>query len=193
MKKVLLCLGAVAMVFAMVTSAGAFDGNRKGFVIGGGLGFAPTATWKSDPVTIDFGFGTYTYKLDESNSAVALNLLLGYAWDEHNMIVYEGNVVGYKVGNADVSQGFNGASWYHYFGPVGKSAFLTAGLGVYVLQVEGDDADMGGALQFGGGYEFARHWQVGGYLGFGKTKDPDISGLDYTHMHFSILVGGVAF
>lgn len=193
MKKLLVGFCSLTILVAMVSTVEAFDGTRKGFVLGGGLGISPTATIKTDPVSTPFG----TFKIDESNSGFGLNFIIGYAWDEHNMIVYEGNVVGYTLGSGitkvDVYQGFNGASWYHYFGPVGKSGFINAGLGAYVFNVDDADADMGGAIQIGGGYEFARHWQFSGTLGFGKTGDPDISGLDYKHMHFSILIGGVAF
>jgi hypothetical protein len=198
MKKLLLGICTLAVIVAIASPTVAFDGNRKGFVLGGGLGFSPTATIKSDPVTFNDPFlGPITFQIDESNSGVAVNFVIGYAWDEQNMIVYEGNIVGYSLGSGpskvDVYQGFNGVSWYHYFGPVGKSGFITGGLGAYVFNVDDQDADMGGALQIGGGYEFARHWQFGAYLGFGKTGDPDFSDIDYKHMHLSIVVGGVAF
>ena len=45
MKKVLL----VTFIFCLLaSSAMSFDGMRKGFVLGGGLGFSPTAEWKID-------------------------------------------------------------------------------------------------------------------------------------------------
>jgi hypothetical protein len=183
------------ITLSAVTSR-AFDGNRKGFVVGGGVGFAPTAINKSYP--------NY-YNIDESSSGLASNFIIGYAWNELNMIVYEGNAVGYSTesgrgassSTVDVYQGFSGFSWYHYFGPVGKSAFITGGYGRYVFFFYEQSADLGvdqmsidqigGALQIGAGYEFARHWQFGGYLGF---KD---NPLDSKRLHFSILVGGVAF
>ncbi len=181
MKKVLATVLILSLVLAV--SASAFDGARKGFVLGGGLGFAPMAKFEAEELKA----------YNEDKAGIALNFVIGYAWDEYNMIVYEGNVTAH---NSDwtrdaVAQGFNGASWYHYFGPKGKSAFIVAGLGLYVFNAEGfDQNDPGGALILGGGYEFAPHWQFGAYLSVGKTSDPL---LKYDHSHISILVGGVAF
>jgi len=160
----------VSMV--LVSSASAFDGLRKGFVLGGGLGLAPTASWDADII-------------DDSGTGFGLNLLIGYAWDEYNMIVYEGNIAGYKsIADIRVSQGFNGASWYHYFGPQGKSFFTTAGLGFYVFDFDHDSYgsgsnDPGAGVLLGGGY-----------LSFGRTSD---SFYDYNHTHISVLVSAVAF
>jgi len=180
-----------AMILGLVSSAFGFNGLRKGFVLGGGLGFAPTSSWKGDVIDAST---LQIVKADESKAGVGLNFIIGYAWDEQNMIVYEGNVTGWKsdlFGDQSISQGYNGAAWYHYFGTPGRSAFTTAGLGFYVFDVENYDAnDLGGAILLGAGYEFARHWQIGGYLGFGKTSDP---GGDFEHAHFNILVSGVAF
>lgn len=176
MRKVLL---VVSLVLLMMASGWSFDGNRKGFVLGGGLGLAPTAKFEIDNTS-------YSH----SKAGIGLNLIIGYAWDEMNMIVYEGNIAGYSESGVDVTQGFNGASWYHYFGPQGKSFFTTVGLGAYVFSIDEYDADPGGAILLGGGYEFARHWQVSAYFSVGKTSDGPI---DFNHNHFNILIGGVAF
>jgi hypothetical protein len=172
------------LLVLMISSAYSFDNNRKGFVLGGGVGFAPVAKWEVDNLTI----------IDDSNTGFGLNLVIGYAWDENNMIVYEGNVVGFKSVSINIVQGFNGAAWYHYFGPTGKTFFSTAGLGVYIFDPEDlKQNDLGGAILLGGGYEFSPHWQVGAYLSAGKTKDPDFSAISYNHVNFSILISGVAF
>ena len=178
----LLGILAVLTLFLASSSFG-FDGQRKGFVLGGGLGFSPVAQWKA------VGTG-----ISESGAGVGLNLLIGFGWDEQNMIVYEGNVAGWKSNfflDRQVSQGFNGVSWYHYFEETGRSAFTTLGIGVYVFGVEDFDSnDLGFGLLAGAGYEFARHWQIGAYYSLGKTSDIFF---DYNHYHFSILVSGVAF
>jgi hypothetical protein len=185
--------GFVLIVFILLpVPSGAFDGNRKGFVVGGGLGFTPIASWSLN----DF---------DESNAGMGLNLIIGYAWDERNMIVYEGNVCGYKQGNYRTSQGFNGVSWYHYFGPKGKSFFTAAGFGFYIYDFELFDMnDPGLGYIIGGGFEFTPHVQIGLYLSGGQTsfsidyRDAEgnpLSGPDitYGHNHISLLVSAVAF
>ncbi|HDL01414.1 MAG TPA: hypothetical protein ENH23_04195 [candidate division Zixibacteria bacterium] len=180
MKKYLI---SALLFILLASSAWSFDGNRKGFVLGGGLGFAPTAKWEVDGASF----------ISESASGFGLNLLIGYAWDAKNMIVYEGNVVGYKPSQLDVqlTQGFNGAAWYHYFGETGKSFFTTVGLGIYMFEADGYDSnDAGGGALLGVGYEFSRHWQAAAYFSGGKTSDPVF---DYKHNSFSVLISGLAF
>lgn len=182
------------LVFLLPAYVNAFDGMRKGFVLGGGLGFAPVAKWEADKVFTD----SLGQPIKEDKAGVGLNLMIGFAWDEQNMIVYEGNVTGYESDiivwagqKQTVSQGFNGISWYHYLGPQGKSYFTTIGIGLYVFDTDDlDQNDPGAAFLVGGGYEFARHFQVGGYISAGKTSD---AGVDFKHSHINILVSAVAF
>jgi hypothetical protein len=180
-------LSALLLVL-LATGARAFDGQRKGFVLGGGAGFAPIASWKVDIPIFDT-----TVPVDEQKPGFGLQFLIGGAFDEHNMLVYEANFVGYQsdIANWSVAQGFSGAAWYHYFGPTGRSFFTTLGLGIYYFKVEDFDAnDPGGALLFGGGYEFAPHWQFGLSVAAGRTSD---AGVDFDHVHFGLLVSGIAF
>ncbi|MBU8933985.1 MAG: hypothetical protein KOO62_08245 [candidate division Zixibacteria bacterium] len=185
---------SLMMMVLLASSSLAFDGNRKGFVVGGGLGFAPTATSSIDRDGPD---------TEDNGSGLGLNLVIGYAWDEHNMLVCEGNIASYSSNQTyiwlpfrTVMQGFYGASWYHYYGPQGRSFFTAVGLGLYVFedgwsQWWGFEAhDPGAALLLGGGYEFARHFQVGVYVSTGKTSERTD---DYNHSHISVLVSAVAF
>ena len=180
MKK-LFILTALSLLIS--SSAFSFEGLRKGFVIGGGLGFTPSAEFRIDGID---------GKAD--NSGAGVNIVIGYGWDEQNIIAFEVNGSGYKVEGFDVSQGFGGVSWYHYFGEVGKSFFTNVGLGSYNFSVDEYDTDPGGGILIGCGYEFARHWQVAGYLGAGKTSESNIFGkTTFKHNHFSILISGYAF
>jgi len=173
------------LVLLLVSSASAFNGERQGFVLGGGLGFAPMAKMSLDD-----------FEEDESNSGFGLNFIIGYAWDEYNMIVYEGNVCSYTsseiLNDLTVAQGFNGASWYHYFGPSGMSFFTAVGIGFCVMEIEDYDETIDYKVGFliGGGYEFTRHVQVGAYFSSGGTA---VEGVDITNSHFSVLVSAVAF
>ncbi len=178
-----LCLVIFATV---VSSVSGFDGNRKGFVLGGGLGFGPVAK-----ISVDRSDN------ETENSGAAANFLIGYAWDEKNMIVYYADGIYYEdefEGDKEsVFQGFSGAGYLHYFGPKGKSAFIVAGLGFQDWQVMDDDyeeADPGLGLLFGGGYEFARHWQFGGNLSIGNTES---GGDDMNHTQLTIYISTVAF
>jgi hypothetical protein len=182
-----LLVSSILLIMLLTATSYSFDGMRKGFVLGGGAGFCPTATW-----SYDFGSSTF----DDQGTGFGINFIIGYAWDEQNMIVYEGNIAGYStqfgiLPDARIYQGFNGASFYHYFGPVGNSFFGMAGLGFYIFQVEEADANPSIGFLVGGGYEFIKHVQAGVYFSYGQTSDPYLDNLK--HMHISILINAVAF
>lgn len=172
------------VVVCLAATASGFNGQRRGFVLGGGLGIAADSKYEADVLDANW----------ESNGAgLGASFVIGGCFDGMNMLVYEGNVTSWKDDLLDenISQGFNGAAWYHYYGQPGKSAFTTAGLGFYVFQAEHyEDNDPGFGMLLGGGYEFARHWQVGGYLSFGSTSS---AGVNFNHHHISVLVSGIAF
>ena len=173
------------LIVSVASSTFGFDGHRKGFVLGGGLGVAPASRYEF-PI-VPYG------GVSETGAGVGLNLIIGYGWDKWNMIVYEGNVTGWSSDrmNENISQGFNGAAWYHYFGQTAHPAFTAVGVGSYLFEVENSDGyNIKAGILLGGGYEFARHWQLGGYLGFGQTS---YAGRTIDHTHFNILVSGVAF
>ncbi|UCE23597.1 MAG: hypothetical protein JSU74_09870 [Candidatus Zixiibacteriota bacterium] len=188
-------LTVALIILAMASTASAFDGYRKGFVLGGGLGIGPVAK-----TSVDGFSGSY------DKSGLAMNFLIGYAWDEQNMIVFLRDGILYSEtwevsfggvlyfrDKINIIQGFSGVGYYHYFGPVGKSFFITAGLGAQdwtALDEDYDSNDYGAAILFGGGYEFARHVQVYGSVWFGSTSD---NFYDYNHSQLMFTVSAVAF
>ncbi|MEZ5358801.1 MAG: hypothetical protein R3F48_08195 [Candidatus Zixiibacteriota bacterium] len=187
MKRSVFVLFILALI--CVSSLGAFDGARKGFVLGGGVGFAANAGWEFDDKLFDF----IPVKASENNGGGALNFFLGYAWDEKNMIAYEANVAGYSsdLFDQNITQTFTGPEWCHYYGSTGKSIYTTVGLGLYIFDGENFDAfEPGPGLMLGGGYEFARHFQVGFNLAFGSISE---AGVDVKLHHVSILLNAVAF
>ncbi len=179
---------AVLLTITLVATASAFDGTRKGFVMGGGLGLGPFAHKSVD------GFSS----ISDDKAGLALNLLIGYAWDEQNMLVYLRDGVFFSVDvvpgvSVNAIQGFSGVGWYHYFGPVGKTAFVVGGLGLQdysYLDNDWGSNDPGFGMLLGGGYEFARHIQVHGTLSFGNTSAGQ---WDLNHSQFVITVTAIAF
>lgn len=194
-----------------------FNGLRKGFVFGGGLGVAPMAKWSYDPNSVPDYIVINTPKgenvTDESNAGIGGHFLIGYAWDEQNMVVLEANGCYYSSDAFDMSDllpGYSGQSlqlsscyaWYHYFGPPGGSLFSMIGLGAYGWTVKGFDTnDPSVGYIVGAGYEFARHLQAGIYLSGGQTKETVYSPLRYGltkdvnfgHMHINVLVTAIAY
>lgn len=184
------------LLVTLVPSAFAFDGNRKGFVLGGGVGFSPYSKWSTDSPIDRFLRDPIK---SESSNALGWHLGIGYGLDDRYMFLLEWNAAGWdsEFWNQTMFQDFVGISVYRYFGPPGKSVFYTLGAGIYGFEGEkiifGDEelrTDRGFGFIFGGGYSFSKHWQVGAYCTVGKTSGGDS---DFNLLHTNVLVSGFAF
>lgn len=187
-------LSVALIVFTVLcTSAAGFDGHRKGFVVGGGVGFSPYGHWSVDKIYPHESVGVIDASSHEDRTTWGGHFIIGYGWDERNVLVYEANVILYHSDLLDqsIDFGINSVSWYHYYGKYGKSLFSIVGLGYYSF--ESDDFEQthyNGSILIGGGYSFLRHWQVGGYWATGKASSGPI---DFNISHISILVSLIAF
>ena len=204
LRKRLTTIGIIAVIALTCSNAWGFDGLRKGFVLGGGLGFSPSSKWSGPLITaIDNNTNAvFIEVIEESKAGIAVNLLVGYAWDEQNMLVYEFNASAYQsdifIGDRVISQGFSGAAWYHYFGSMGSTLFSVLGIGIFTFELQDADSnDPGIGGMVGGGYEFSNHWQVGAYVSAGKTSDAlknFFVGIDdWSHVQVNVLVNAIAF
>ena len=200
MKTAVLVLSAIFLL-GMNSVAGAFDGHRKGFLLGFGLGFCPIATSSHSNEGVSF---------KESGSGLASSFQMGYGWNEINTIVLDVNITKFSGGLYDgrtSSQSLSGLAWYHYYGEKGKAFFTTLGVGFMSHDLEGSyisirfgpidpepkpvrPRDDGPGVLLGGGYEFSPHWQIGGFLSSGKTSS---GSTDFSHAHFSVMVQGTFF
>ena len=144
--------GTLVIALALIGLAGAafgFDGNRRGFVLGGGFGLAPESSWSTDALG--------TMGNDDNGIGFGMSLIIGGSFGEHDLLVYEGNVTGWNsdVVHESVTQGYNGPAWYHYYGPTGRSPFTVAGVGMYTFDVSDSwesSNDMGLGFLVGAGY-----------------------------------------
>ena len=170
----------------LASSAWSFDGKRKGFVLGGGLGFSPAVHWS---------FAEF----EETKRGFPVQFVIGYGWDSFNAIVYEFQIANINsdlvsrvgcVRSDYVGQGFEGISWYHYIGRTGRSLFTQFGVGRYCFIVDRARNNFRLGAQVGTGYEFMRHLQVGAYFSVGRTES---SGFRFHHYQVSLLMSGWAF
>jgi hypothetical protein len=194
MKRFLLV--GICLLVGSSATVSAFDGQRQGFVLGGGLGIAPAITVSADLKMTLPGDGQLSIAgLEDTRAGLGGNVFAGYAWDNRNMLVFEINGAAFRDNDVTVSQSFNGLNWYHYFGQQGHSGFTVVGLGIYSFDTdETDPTDHGGGLLLGGGFEFAPHYQIGGYLSFGQTSYEESGvGIDLKHSTFSVVLSGVVF
>jgi hypothetical protein len=152
----------------MMGSVSAFDHNHRGFVLGAGIGYSPSASWKTDP---------YYLPNNTGHSGFAAHALIGGGMNEHNMLVSEWNMIWYSnptelvpAKSVSILQWQWALSWYHYYGPTGQSIYTVLGIGPYFLTPAWDElTEFGGAVLLGGGYEFARHMQIGVYYSVGRV------------------------
>ena len=172
----------------------AFNGMRKGFVLGGGLGIAPSATWKYHGRTFD----GYLRDAKETRAGGAANFIIGYGWNERNLLVLELNGASFKsreFRDDMVFQAYGGPAWYHYLRPAARGFFTIAGIGVFGFRLhfkgDGDITNDSGLGLLGGvGYEFSRHWHVSFVINGGQTSQWRFN---WTHINLEALIGGVAF
>ena len=125
----------------------AFDGQRKGFILGGGVGLGYLAGSE--------------YPLISAWSPAA-NFKIGYAPSNTLEISYTNAAAGiYEIyDDADWFFGVNAFALTKYFEPDKPGFFITGGIGwAYKIQSENE----GGLGLIGGvGYELGRHWNLQG-------------------------------
>jgi hypothetical protein len=190
-----------AGLLALSASVAAFDGQRKGLVLGAGLGFAPVAHWSSE---------YQGRQIDESVTGFGEYLLIGYGWDQRNILAVKAVMTLYNsdLYDAGMIQGFGGLAWYHYYGKPGNSFFSIAGGGVsrmgktfegikihfgddgFVDSPEAPKTATGPAYLIGGGWEFLRHYQVTVFLIGGDLSE---HGQHYGIYDVYIMISAFAF
>lgn len=184
----------IAICLSIQTNALGFDGQRKGFIVGAGLGFSPSASWESE--VTPFTAGSARFTIDESSSAAAAQFMIGYAVDNKNIIAFHNNLVSFSsrfFENDDIVQGISSISWFHYFRVAKHEVFLTAGFGPFIF--DAGDAGQTESNEYGYvlgcGYEFARHFQIAAYYTSGDTEDANNH--DLAHKHFALLISVLAY
>jgi hypothetical protein len=168
MKQKTICINAAIAVFMLASilssTASAFDGHRKGFVMGFGLGVSQLA------------YGNVS-GLGESKKVFGRgsNLLIGYAWNNANMLVLSGDYRNdWFADDVFLIEGtaIEGISWYHYWG--GKHARWFSRVCVGELFVASDYRNVGGVglgILAGGGYELFKQVQLGANFFGGKVSE----------------------
>lgn len=171
----------------LVSTGYSFDGNRKGFVAGLGIGVSPVAHWTIDNSSV---------KVDEVG--LGINGMLGYAWDDRNMLVGENNISLYnteEIGGTRVVQGWSGVSWYHYWGSSKRKPFTMVGLGLMTFSTEYANIQGNGyGFVAGAGLELFKQVQIGAYYSGGRTSDTyNGEKLKASHGLLNLLVTMVAY
>jgi hypothetical protein len=163
-------MAVICLAGMLVTTAQAFDGNRRGFIIGGGLG--PGVTFAKQTVE---QFGRSSSSNWETKPSVLADIKIGYAPSEKYQIYFFNVASMFGLDNAlgghvTISNGVGGVGMTMYSKPIAPCSYYNFGVGVASWDaVSEDDGDAwwGFGVMVGGGYEFARHWSLEGTLTYG--------------------------
>ena len=155
----------LSLIFGMTTVGSAFDGNRKGFIIG--IGGGPGYTTFNETFKSSFSGNTFTMTSDRQNKLTFMSdFRIGYAPSNLLQIYWMSKVSWFKLKSSPeedviIANGFGGVGVTYSFNPTGPSPFITGGLGfsTWALPFEqGTETMTGLGVVAGVGYEFASHW-----------------------------------
>jgi len=155
MKKVLLVLVLSLLVSSPVWG---FDGKRKGFIAGGGLGLGATSYKEKvngplGPIESDW----------TSEFAFMTDFKIGYAFTNQLEIFYSDKGSWFEYFGAIALNGLGAASVNYYLKPEGPTFYLGGGVGfsTFTLPFENNsDLEVGFGFYAGGGYEFVKHFAI---------------------------------
>ncbi|MBP2681377.1 MAG: hypothetical protein H6Q78_1240 [Candidatus Krumholzibacteriota bacterium] len=184
----------VVAVTLWATAVHAFDGNRKGFILGGGI--VPAFTSYSVEVSDDF-FGNYTTDR-ETKFGLATDFRIGGGITDKVMLYYANKVSWFSVdgemdGSVTIAHGIGLIGVSYYLEAAAPSVYFVGTLGLSSWSApfeENSDTWSGFGVGGGVGYEFAKHWSVEGMLTWGNPGD------DYTTIDafsFLVTITGIAY
>lgn len=155
LKKIILVLVLSILVSSV---ASGFDGNRKGFILGGGLGMGMTS-YKVK--SVGPGISGETNWINEF--AIMTDFKIGYAPNEQWEIYYSDKSSWFDNGGKIALHGLGTATVNYYLTPLPQTFYLSSGLGLAIISTpfeNNTDTDIGLGVFAGAGYEFAKHFAV---------------------------------
>ncbi|HKZ22133.1 MAG TPA: hypothetical protein VJ165_02905 [candidate division Zixibacteria bacterium] len=181
MKRFLLVL--VLSLFVTSTVWG-FNGVRKGFILGGGIGLGMTS-FKEELGSLSTDWS--------SNFAFMTDFKIGYAPNEQWEIYYSDKSSWFDYYGITALHSFGTAAISYYLTPATPTFFLSGGLGFSAISApfeSNSGSDIGFGTFVGGGYEFAKHFAVQFDLMFGMPQE---SGYTFTGVTPRVTVVATAF
>ena len=149
-----LCLSALILASQLSAS----DGQRKGFILGGGV-----------------GYGALSLGMDEygvNAGALATNFIIGYAPSASWEIYYTNNVSWFSDRGNTERFVVTGLGMTKYLKRAGGGLYFCGGIGLSVQTLYGGSTGFGALA--GIGYDVARHWRVQGEIMLGEQVDGPI-------------------
>ncbi len=168
-------VGCIVLIIA--TDVSAWDGQRKGFILGGGLGLGLTSYTKTVEIS---GLGsetsprenTFGFQTDFKIGGAPTNLFQIYYANKVSWFGMK-NVLGENV---TITSGLSAVGMSYYLLPETPSAFFTGGIGIATWDLPFEEkahAWIGFGLYAGAGYEFTRYWNVEFDLVWGNPSEEE--------------------
>lgn len=163
----------ILMVIGNASNAFCWDGQRKGFILGFGLGSGLTSYTQSVEYS---GFSTTSDR--ENKLPINTDFRIGYAPDKQFSIFYVNKVSWFGLDNAfgdnvTIANGVGGLGFSYFLLESCPSIYYTGSIGVSSWNTpfeEGSEAWTGFGLSFGWGYEFSPHFTFENVVSWGKPS-----------------------
>jgi len=182
MRKFYVIMCVVVFILAC-TNVFAFDGKRKGFIIGGGMGggFLSNKTFFTSSSNIErVGVFLTKFKIGyaPSNTLEIYYMLEGLWWRRNRF--------------TSTLFGVSAVGITKYFDNVSETGlFVSGGIGFTGFLQVSEGSFSGYGLIGGVGYEFSRHWSIEADLLYSKTEDR--RGIDFDSFGVRVSVNVLAF
>jgi hypothetical protein len=196
--KILLFLMVLSIIVVSASGTYAFDKERKGFILGMGLGPGFSSYTK-----ITDSLGTQIYSDKQNKIGVFTDFKLGYAPNDHLMIYWMSKVAwsgrtdtlqqdtSSREEDITVATGIGGLGVTYFFNAKSPSLFVTVGAGFTGWSYPFEDRDFwtGIGVTGGVGWEFRPNWVLEASFLWGKPKYEN-GPYDYS---VDILAAGLTF
>lgn len=138
----------------------AFDGSRKGFVLGAGLG----GSMVDSPTRTDSTrFETVSDR--KTKPGIATDFTLGWGISDRVVVAYSNSVAWFQSGSV-LTEGITAVAVSYFISPRAPSRVLEVGVGLAARNApfQGAVGETGLGVWLGAGYEYKPHWLVRGRL-----------------------------
>ncbi len=174
-----------------------FDGQRKGFILGLGLGGGLTSFTQ----TVEIGESSQTSDRENKFSFIS-DFRIGYAPSNLVEVYYNAKVAWFSLDNifdesVTITDGLNGIGITYHLKPQAPSGFVNGAIGLAVFDApfeSGFEAWTGFGFSAGGGFEFSPHWRVEGNIIYGKPgREESGVSVSTNSLVFKVTVNVMAF
>ena len=154
MKKIII-LATICMLIIAYSNLYSFDGERNGFILGGGIGAG---------YQININWTSGITNTVNSRVVFLTNFKIGYAPSNTSEFFYVSKVSWWGESDIAYILGLSAVATTYYFDNITENGwFISGGLGLSTLSApfeEGVESSYGFGVFAGGGFEFPSHWNI---------------------------------